>query len=500
MSIVIGLDFGSRNYHAAYVLGDQIVAVPAPPAEQAWFARLVIEPAADRPPLGIAFSSLKHQLGSGERLDWGGAPTLTEDALRGVFTNIKRTVETFAGDRIGRTVVSVPSRYSARRRAIVREAGEAAGFGQVDLINDCTAAVLGRTHGQEDRPRTVLVYSVGFTGFEVSVLRYARRELRELLHDGGRAPSGRDIDLEIVAGLIDSLRRSGVPFSTTSLPVLATRFFLAASEAKEQFSISNEPLVHIQAYVSSGARHAFIPFYREQFDTIITTLMEPTFSTIRRVLDETDMTPEDIDDVLLVGGTTRIGVIQRKLEEMFGDKIVPYQDDLLARGAAVRARRLEEEAAGRPPEPASPAEIVQPDLPSARPSFEHAPVPVPEASDGVSNTGDTAPETATTAAVTDTTPTDNPPTPVTLPARPSLDAVFAHANQLVVHASLDVAMVYLEDVERRCRELRHVLAAQRDLSTRPTDHPSEMGKRSTSAGPSTPTPTPTHQVAPDAHT
>src|SRR4051812_10831460 len=102
MSIAIGIDFGSRHYRAAFVLGDQIVTVPMQVKETAWTGRIVVESDPDRPPLGINFSSLKHHLGSGTRFDWEGvgvltddAMTLPEDALRNVVINIKRIVETY---------------------------------------------------------------------------------------------------------------------------------------------------------------------------------------------------------------------------------------------------------------------------------------------------------------------------------------------------------------------------------------------------------------------
>jgi molecular chaperone DnaK len=435
MSIAIGLDFGSLGYRAAYVLEEEIISVPMPPDEGIWRGLIFVDPDPNALPLGLSFSSLKYQLGTSRQFNWRGGMHLPENAIQDIFVNLRRAVETYAGEEIGRAVIAIPAQYSALRRSIVRELGEAAGFGRVDLINDCSAAALGHTYDQEEKARTLLLYSMGFIGFEVSLVRYARQRLRELTHEGTKAPSGQDFDVQTMVAAIETLHQDNVHLPMRVFTSHWFDFRFLVSDLKERLSIVEEAELQLPPYIT-GTDTVDIRFHRDAFEAAIAGQVRATLDVVERALEDTGMTPEDVDEVVLVGGSTRIGIIQRRLEELFDDKLVQPRDDLIARGAAVQAHRLAQQA------------DREEDLPHHRP---------PYAVEGI-----------------ETTATQVEGRPVALPCEPDLESLFAYARQLAESGQSETATRFLEELERRSRALREQLSESMPESKNACDQPSEV--------------------------
>lgn len=397
-SLRIGLDFGSFGYRAAYLTGDEIITVPTSPDNSAWRGMIVVQPTPDTQPLGLAFKSLKYCLGDGRPVILGGASQLAEDVVYDILHKIYQTVTTYAGEDIAQAVLAIPARYSAFRRAALRQVAQAAGFKQVDLINDCTAAALSHTWGRP-QPGTLLVFSMGFHGFECGLVRYVRQQIRELAHDGDEHPAGRDIDLQIMGAILDTLEQNQikVPIRVWTGP----HWFelrAIAEDVKERLTNDDQAELEIPPYLTNAAP-ARIVLSRHMLDRVVEPAIEGALKVVERTLEEAGLTPDDIDEVLLVGGSTRLGVVQKRLEAMFGHKLVQPRDDLLARGAAIQASRLEEQA------------LAQANA-----------LPV---------------ETA----------------PPNLPVRPDLETVFAYAQQLVAQDQAEAARAFLEELQARAGEL-----------------------------------------------
>lgn len=418
-SLHIGLDFGSLGYRAAYMLGNDIVTVPAPPEDIDWLGMILAQPDAEARPFGLTFTSLKYYLGIGRPLLLGNATQPTESLVGDSLMKIRGKISTFAGDEADRAVLAVPARYSAFRRAALRQTAQAAGFRQVDLINDCTAAALGHTSGRQ-QPGTLLVYSMGFHGFECSLMRYARQQLRELAHDGAEVPGGRDADLQVMALAIGTLEEKmgvKVPFRVWTSQHWFELRALAVS-VKERLTGSGEETAEmaLPSYLTN-ADPVRLVVSREMLDHLISPAVESTLKIVERVLDEANLTASDVDEVVLVGGSTRLNAVQKAMEAMFGPKLVQPRDDQIARGAAVQAQRLDSQAA-------------------------HA--------DGGLRT-----ETEI--------PVYRPPEPVrdpviALPMRPDLGPVFAYAEQLIKTGQRDAARSFLDEIQARAGALLEQLA------------------------------------------
>jgi molecular chaperone DnaK len=420
MPIAIGLDFGSLAYRAAYMRDGSIVPVPMPPAESTWRGLVFMEDEPNTPPLGLNFSSLKYQLGGGAPFAWRGGQQTPEEVLREILADIKRSTETYAGDLVERTVIAVPARYAGRRRSTLREVAQEAGLGQVDLINDCTAAALGFAHGQEDRPWTLLLYSMGFIGYEVSLVRYARQRWRELVHEGGGSPSGRDVNLQVMAGAIVALRHAGQDLPYRAFTRQWFDFHHLASELKEDLTIQQEATLVLPPYIT-GMDPWSITFQRKRLAEVIKPQITATMDVVRLALDDAGLTPGDVDRVVLIGGSTRIPEVQRQLEELFGDKLETPRDDLIARGAAIQAQKL---AATAPsPSDTSTAAVAEIKLVQDE---------------------QTAVESAR---------------PVLLPPKPDVEALFVYARSLAAAGHTDQAQAFLDDLARQSQALQEQLSA-----------------------------------------
>ncbi len=410
MSIQIGLDFGSLGYRAAYLLGAEIITVPIPPANMAWQGMILAQPDPQAQPFGLTFNSLKDYLGEGRQTLLGNTTQSGEEVVRDILLKIRQTITTYAGEDIQRAVLAVPARYSAFRRSALRRVAQEAGFTKTGLINDCAAAALGHTFGRQ-QPGTFLVYSMGFHGFECSLVRFARQQMRELASDGVDGPAGREIDLYLMGAIVETLEKNGIK---VPLRVWTSRHWVElhglAAGLKESLAADENTVLEIPSYLTNAAPVP-ITASRQMLDRAVEPVVDNTLKIVSRMLEEANLTANNVDQVLLVGGSTRLNIVQKRLEAMFGaDKLVQPRDDLLARGAAIQASRLDEQALLMEDTPATKVERVV------------------EAS--------------------------------RLPARPDLEPAFTYARQLIDQGQVDAARIFLEEIQNRIAALLTGLPAQ----------------------------------------
>jgi molecular chaperone DnaK (HSP70) len=402
MSIQIGLDFGSLSYRAAYLLGDEIITVPIPPANIAWQGMIVAQPDPQAKPFGLTFNSIKYYLGEGRQALLGNTTQSDEDVVRDILLKIRQTIITYAGEEIQRMVLAVPARYSAFRRSALRQAAQNAGFAKTGLINDCAAAALGHTFSRPES-RTILVYSMGFHGFECSLVRFARQQIRELATDGVESPAGREIDLYIMGAVVDTLEKNSIK---VPLRVWTSRHWFElraiASDLKERLANEDNAILEMPPYLTNAAP-AQITFSRQMLDQAVEPAIDNTLKIVSHMLEEANLAANDVDEVLLVGGSTRLGIVQKRLEAMFGPKLVQPRDDLLARGAAIQASRLDEQS------------LLMENL------------PLPE--------------------------TKPPVESFSLLARPDFEPAFAYAQQLIEQGQIETARTFLEEIQNRAAAL-----------------------------------------------
>lgn len=337
--INIGVDFGSTGLRVAYVSeGGQVVVLPDAVVEP--WSWLLYESHPTRG-VGMLFPSLKHKLGTEEILSVRGERKRPAEVVVEAFRALKQAVEGQISKLVTQMVVSVPARYSTSQRAALRDAALQAGFADAHLVNDTVAAVIAYTAQGDDRA-TVLVYSMGYAGFEIGLVRAVRGHYRALGYEGGSIPSGGLIDLLILQGWFNFLAEHKLALDTRRWDAaMGLQVRAAAQMVKEKLSTDDQAIFPVSVQTPDGAEAPQVRFTRSEVEKVTTPSFRDTLELAQRLLEQTNMTSADVDTILLVGGSTRIPVLSSLVEQTLGKKPVLAEAEILAQGAALYAARLE---------------------------------------------------------------------------------------------------------------------------------------------------------------
>jgi molecular chaperone DnaK len=253
---------------------------------------------------------------------------LTEDASK------------FLGERITEAVITVPAYFNDAQRQATRDAGRIAGLEVLRIINEPTAAALA--YGLDKKSNeTVLVYDLGGGTFDVSILDIGEGVVEVRATAGDTHLGGDDFDRHIVDHLADEFQRdNGIDLRTD--PQALQRLFEAAEKAKVELSSVTQTTVSLPFITAdaSGPKHLNTTLMRSTFEQITADLVERTTAPVRQVLADARLTDADIDEVILVGGSTRIPAVQNLVRRLTGGKdpnMTVNPDEVVALGAAVQA-------------------------------------------------------------------------------------------------------------------------------------------------------------------
>ena len=253
---------------------------------------------------------------------------LTEDASK------------FLGERITEAVITVPAYFNDAQRQATRDAGRIAGLEVLRIINEPTAAALA--YGLDKKSNeTVLVYDLGGGTFDVSILDIGEGVVEVRATAGDTHLGGDDFDRRIVDHLADEFQRdNGIDLRTD--PQALQRLFEAAEKAKVELSSVTQTTVSLPFITAdgSGPKHLNTTLMRSTFEQITADLVERTTGPVRQVLADARLTDADIDEVILVGGSTRIPAVQNLVRRLTGGKdpnMTVNPDEVVGVGAAVQA-------------------------------------------------------------------------------------------------------------------------------------------------------------------
>lgn len=330
----LGLDFGSTGLRAAYsVPGEPARFVTLAKAQWPW---LLCEPTPSGP-LPVSFPSIKSKLGSvGLARYYGESVDPFEVVARGL-DDARRLVEATASAGIGKTVISVPARFSSRQRTALRDAAGEAGLTDVGLINDSIAAVMAHTRGAQDG--VFLVYGMGYSGAELGLVRAAQGQYQALGYESSAASGGSTFDEEVLTWLIRVLRRdSAAPDPSEWDELRWRRLRDDAQRIKEELGESGQPVCHAVVRDDAGNQVA-VDIKRARFDTLLQLSVELTLDRAQVLYAQSGLTSADVGTVLLVGASAQLGQVT-SLVAGLGQQVVPGSPEYLARGAAWHAERL----------------------------------------------------------------------------------------------------------------------------------------------------------------
>jgi molecular chaperone DnaK len=350
--VIVGIDLGTTNSEVA-VLADGNVRVLAADGEQIMpsyvglspeGAVLVGTPARNQyvvhPERTV--KSIKRLMGSGERVTMGEQTYSPPEISAMILRALKTRAEAALGGPVRRAVITVPAYFSDAQRQATRDAGEIAGLEVVRILNEPTAAALAYGADREG-DRTVLVYDLGGGTFDVSLVQVSGDVTEVLASHGNNRLGGDDFDQLLLDFVLARFTAAGGPDVRGDRRAMS-RLLRAAEEAKKQLSF--EPHTRLReehlAERDGVPVHLDLEVSREEYERLIRHLVESTLESVHRALADAGKQPDDVDEILLVGGATRTPLVSELLREKTG--LVPRQEvhpDLcVALGAGVLAARL----------------------------------------------------------------------------------------------------------------------------------------------------------------
>lgn len=258
-----------------------------------------------------------------------------------VLMKLKKAAEDFLGEPVNEAVITVPAYFNDSQRQATKDAGRIAGLEVKRIVNEPTAAALayGLSKGTEEE-KVVAVYDLGGGTFDISILEVAENVVEVISTNGDTALGGDDIDIVIMDWLLEEFKKdTGIDVSADKL--VMQRLKDAAEKAKIELSGAPETDINLPFLTAdaSGPKHMQIKLSRAKFEDMIGELVERSLGPCKKALADAKKDIKGIDEVLLVGGSTRIPLVQKAVSEFFGREpgkgVNP--DEVVGLGAAVQA-------------------------------------------------------------------------------------------------------------------------------------------------------------------
>ncbi|MEF8813841.1 MAG: molecular chaperone DnaK [Halovenus sp.] len=283
--------------------------------------------------------SIKRHMGEENyTVELDGEEYTPEQVSAMILQKIKRDAEDYLGDEVEKAVITVPAYFSDRQRQATKDAGEIAGFEVERIINEPTAAAMA--YGLDDESdQTVLVYDLGGGTFDVSILDLGGGVYEVVATNGDNGLGGDDWDEAVVDWLADDFEdEHGIDLREDRQAL--QRLYDAAEEAKIELSNRKETTITLPfiAADDDGPKDLEASLTRARFESLTTDLVERTVGPTEQALEDAGLAEGDIDEVILVGGSTRMPMIQEKVEELAGQepKKNVNPDEAVALGAAIQ--------------------------------------------------------------------------------------------------------------------------------------------------------------------
>jgi len=264
-----------------------------------------------------------------------------------VLKKMKKTAEDYLGEPVTEAVVTVPAYFNDAQRQATKDAGRIAGLEVKRIINEPTAAALAYGMDKKGGDSTIAVYDLGGGTFDISIIEIAETDgehtFEVLSTNGDTFLGGEDFDLRLIDYLADEFKKE-TGLDLRNDPLALQRLKEAAEKAKIELSSAQQTEINLP-YVTadaSGPKHLVQKLTRAKFESLVEELVERTMAPLRMALKDANLDVSKIDDVILVGGQTRMPMVQKKVAEFFGKdaRRDVNPDEAVAMGAAIQAAVL----------------------------------------------------------------------------------------------------------------------------------------------------------------
>ena len=348
MSKIIGIDLGTTYSAVAVLEGGEAKIIPNPEGnrttpsvvafkgDEIQVGEVAKRQAITNPNTVI---SIKRHMGTDYKVEVNGKKYSPQEISAMILQNLKATAESYLGEKVTKAVITVPAYFNDAQRQATKDAGKIAGLEVERIINEPTAAALAYGLEKTDVDQKVLVFDLGGGTFDVSILELGDGVFEVLATSGDNLLGGDDFDQAIIDYLVEEFKKEqAIDLSQDKMAM--QRLKDAAEKAKKDLSGVTSTQISLP-FISAGANgpvHLENTLTRAKFDELTRNLVEKTLVPTRQALSDAGLNPSEIDQVILVGGSTRIPAVQEAIKKEMGKE--PHKgvnpDEVVAMGAAIQ--------------------------------------------------------------------------------------------------------------------------------------------------------------------
>lgn len=349
MSKIIGIDLGTTNSCVAVLEGGTSTVIPNPEGGRTTPSVVAINKKGERIVGDAAkrqaitnpntVSSIKRLMGTDKKVELDGKKYTPEEISAMILSYMKDYAEKYLGEKVEKAVITVPAYFNDSQRQATKNAGKIAGLEVERIINEPTAAALAYGLDKQENAHTVLVYDLGGGTFDVSVMELGDGVFEVKSTAGNNKLGGDDFDQRIIDYLVDEFKReNGVDLTKDKMAM--QRLKEVAEKAKKDLSgvTTTQVSAPFISQGEDGPLHLDVTLSRAKFEDLISDLVESTLGPVRQALKDANISKDKIDKVLLVGGSTRIPMVQELIKKELGKEpsreVNP--DEVVAMGAAIQ--------------------------------------------------------------------------------------------------------------------------------------------------------------------
>ena len=348
MSKIIGIDLGTTNSCVSVLEGGSSTVIPNPEGNRTTPSVVafkngerIVGDAAKRQAITNPNTviSIKRLMGTSEKVELEGKKYTPEEISAMILSYMKDYAEKYLGDKVTKAVITVPAYFNDAERQATKNAGKIAGLEVERIINEPTAAALAYGLDKQDKTQTILVYDLGGGTFDVSILELGDGVFEVKSTAGNNKLGGDDFDNRIMDYLVDTFKKdTGVDLSKDKMAM--QRLKEISEKAKKDLSSMTTTSISAP-FISqneSGPLHLDMTLSRAKFEDLVRDLIESTLTPVRNALNDANLTKDDIDKVIFVGGSTRIPLVYELIKKELGKEpsLEVNPDEVVSMGAAIQ--------------------------------------------------------------------------------------------------------------------------------------------------------------------